>query len=456
MKSKRCFLTCSMVMAAVLAVGCGTEKEKSDSELDTDGDGIPDSVEGNVDTDGDGIPNYKDTDSDGDGIPDSIEKGKDGNSPVDTDGDGKPNYVDADSDGDGIPDTIEAGPDPEKPRDTDGDGTPDYMDSDSDNDGIPDSEEGTKDSDGDGIPDYIDDDPNPGADADVDGDADTDADADADADGDTDTDTDSDTDTDTDTDSDTDSDVDTDGDTDTDADADADVDADGDADIDADADTDAGADAGIDAGADADADGDVDASLYLAPGPIGTVSLKEGVTFGTLSPTIQVGQVVHSGTGRIAATSTTTVFQGVIEFIVPQTLPGFMTADNFTAKLNSLTATNGDGTTSFNMPILLYEMSDTAENDDVGPSDYNGFVGSPIATRYQQLPNMTHAVFDDIDVTAAIRHDLFPAAPDAGARIYQPPTPITAGFILLSPGQTGTRWVKFDHSKVHVDIWINP
>lgn len=37
---------------------------------DTDGDGIPDVVEGTGDIDGDGIPNYLDTDSDGDGVPD--------------------------------------------------------------------------------------------------------------------------------------------------------------------------------------------------------------------------------------------------------------------------------------------------------------------------------------------------------------------------------------------------
>jgi len=178
------------LMFSGLTLGCGGENEKGN--LDSDGDGIPDDVEGTGDMDGDGIPNYLDTDSDGDGIPDSIEKGKDGNNPVDTDGDGSPNYLDTDSDNDGINDMTEAGPDPTHPRDTDGDGIPDYMDTDSDGDGYPDSEEGCcRDSDGDGIPDYLDDDSHPGmdagadmdADADLDGDADTDTDADADADG---------------------------------------------------------------------------------------------------------------------------------------------------------------------------------------------------------------------------------------------------------------------------------
>ena len=44
--------------------------------------------------DGDGVPNYLDLDSDGDGIPDSVEGQKD------SDGDGIPNYLDLDSDGD--------------------------------------------------------------------------------------------------------------------------------------------------------------------------------------------------------------------------------------------------------------------------------------------------------------------------------------------------------------------
>jgi len=68
---------------------------------DTDGDGIPDSIEGSEDADGDGVPNNEDDDSDGDGIPDSIE-GYD-----DPDVDGTPNFLDDDSDGDGVSDALE-------------------------------------------------------------------------------------------------------------------------------------------------------------------------------------------------------------------------------------------------------------------------------------------------------------------------------------------------------------
>ncbi|HFD32363.1 MAG TPA: hypothetical protein ENJ28_06640 [Gammaproteobacteria bacterium] len=40
---------------------------------DSDGDGIPDDVEGTGDLDNDGIPNYLDLDSDGDGVPDEVD-----------------------------------------------------------------------------------------------------------------------------------------------------------------------------------------------------------------------------------------------------------------------------------------------------------------------------------------------------------------------------------------------
>jgi hypothetical protein len=61
-----------------------------------------------------------------------------------------------DSDGDGIPDAVEGRWDDGGARDTDGDGIPDYKDPDSDNDGLSDKAEGQDDWDKDGIPNYID------------------------------------------------------------------------------------------------------------------------------------------------------------------------------------------------------------------------------------------------------------------------------------------------------------
>ncbi len=115
--------------------GEGDPLDDGSEFLDTDGDGIPNYMEGFEDFDGDGAPNAFDWDSDGDGIPDGQEGAGD------SDGDGWPDFLDEDSDGDGIPDAEEAGDDPSNPVDTDQDGIPDFQDLDSDNDGIPDSED---------------------------------------------------------------------------------------------------------------------------------------------------------------------------------------------------------------------------------------------------------------------------------------------------------------------------
>ena len=57
---------------------------------DSDGDGIPNEIEGLRDLDGDGVPNFLDEDSDGDGWYDAEE------GTGDSDGDGIPNYLDPD------------------------------------------------------------------------------------------------------------------------------------------------------------------------------------------------------------------------------------------------------------------------------------------------------------------------------------------------------------------------
>ena len=108
------------------------------SDLDSDNDGILDSIEGDVDSDGDGIPDYLDLDSDNDGIPDNVEAQP-------TDSFLKANIAWADDDNDGLANQYDpdyAGSTPVAIPDTDNDGIPDYLDSDSDNDGYTDCEEG--------------------------------------------------------------------------------------------------------------------------------------------------------------------------------------------------------------------------------------------------------------------------------------------------------------------------
>ena len=85
---------------------------------DTDGDGIPDNVEGPGDIDGDGQLNYADLDSDGDSLLDADEFHEDPDWD-DLDGDGLLNCYDTDSDGDGLADDYETatGTDPYDPDD---------------------------------------------------------------------------------------------------------------------------------------------------------------------------------------------------------------------------------------------------------------------------------------------------------------------------------------------------
>ncbi len=159
-------------------------------DLDTDNDGIPDSIEGhdanangvadvlpaNADVDNDGLDNaydiivrpavgnatgsnaplqnsdgadnrdWRDTDDDNDGVPTLTEGGVGNNG----DGDLRPDYLDADDlDGDGVPDTSD--------QDDDGDGIPDLTEGngaiDSDGDGRADSRD--IDSDNDGLTDNV-------------------------------------------------------------------------------------------------------------------------------------------------------------------------------------------------------------------------------------------------------------------------------------------------------------
>ncbi len=151
-----------------------------------------------LDTDGDGIVNSLDLDSDNDGIPDIIEAGlsdSNGDGVVDTpadlasaaalpdsDNDRVSDFLDLDSDNDGIPDIVEAqttggyqlpkgqigdtGIDSAfgkglKPIDSDSDGLPDYLDLDSDGDKLSDSTEAALvlagiDIDADGLDKYVD------------------------------------------------------------------------------------------------------------------------------------------------------------------------------------------------------------------------------------------------------------------------------------------------------------
>lgn len=135
----------------------GTDFEKRD----TDGDGIDDMTETTyivggsptkIDTDQDGLIDALDLDSDGDGVPDAVE------GTADTDADTTANMRDADDDGDRIPTAMELdlAAKSSQADDADEDGKKNWLDTDADGDGKGDLFEGTGDDDEDGIPNFLD------------------------------------------------------------------------------------------------------------------------------------------------------------------------------------------------------------------------------------------------------------------------------------------------------------
>ncbi|MCW8998068.1 MAG: hypothetical protein OQK04_05080, partial [Kangiellaceae bacterium] len=182
----------------------------SDSiDPDDDNDGVDDSEDAfpldgteTTDTDGDGIGNNADNDDDGDGVDDASDAFPlDSSESVDSDGDGVGDNSDAfpndptettDSDGDGVGDNSDAFPnDATETTDTDGDGIGNNADTDDDGDGVDDASDAfpldsseSADSDGDGVGDNSDafpNDPTETTDTDNDGignNADTDDDGD--------------------------------------------------------------------------------------------------------------------------------------------------------------------------------------------------------------------------------------------------------------------------------------
>jgi len=100
------WLTTSAIGKIILSIGLGyliksfmsdtEEEDLSTFSMDTDGDGIVDTV--GMDTDGDGIVDTVSMDTDGDGIVDTVS--------MDTDGDGITDTVAVDIDGDGTVDAI--------------------------------------------------------------------------------------------------------------------------------------------------------------------------------------------------------------------------------------------------------------------------------------------------------------------------------------------------------------
>jgi hypothetical protein len=108
-----------------------------------------------------------------------------------------------------------------------------------------------------------------------------------------------------------------------------------------------------------------------------------------------------------------------------------MTSNNFTARLNGLTATDSWGTGSLN--VYLYDMGDGTEDGNLYYNDFNSTQGALITSSAHVIGG-TPAKFDNVDVTEALRNDLFGGGPAD-----------FSGFILLCPDAPAPeRHVKFN------------
>ena len=136
-----------------------------------------------------------------------------------------------------------------------------------------------------------------------------------------------------------------------------------------------------------------------------------------------IGYYVYDGLG------------GALEFNLQggtTTLPTVnMTANNFAARLGGLTVTISTG--AGKMGVGLYDMADTTEDGVINFGDFTVLLGSSIAKRTHNFSGAP-ADFNNIDVTAAVRNDLFGAGQTN-----------ISGFILMPTNLSGQlKGVKYD------------
>ena len=120
-----------------------------------------------------------------------------------------------------------------------------------------------------------------------------------------------------------------------------------------------------------------------------------------------------------------------------------MTANNFTARLGGLTVTYSSATGAMNaLDVDLFDMGDGTEDGVLDVYDFNSTLGSRIAKRTHNFGGAP-ADFDDIDVTDAVRNDLF----GAGQTNF-------SGFILKPNVNAQEKWVIYDRDTP--TLTINP
>ena len=132
--------------------------------------------------------------------------------------------------------------------------------------------------------------------------------------------------------------------------------------------------------------------------------------------------------------------QGAMEFDLGA-VPATFTSENFTAKLGGVNVNSSFliyQTGAIN--VDLYDMGDATENGDVTYADFNSTRGDRIERRANDFTSIK-AEFNEIDVTCAVRRDLF----GDGQTDY-------SGFILKSPDAEFVQGVWYDAAAPRLTI----
>ena len=210
--------------------------------------------------------------------------------------------------------------------------------------------------------------------------------------------------------------------------------------------------------------GAASAQIVLPPADTGTPGTRityvsyTGNIFGPYGPTS--GSFTNLAVGKISTWTVTYYYpypnpfyinffydgQGAIEFDLGATaFPTTMTSKNFTARLNGLNvSTSSQYNNSGPINVDLFDMGDGTEDGNVYRNDFNSTRCNRIERRTHMFSPMgTHADFNNIDVTCALRNDLF----GAGAGNY-------SGFILKSPDAAYSEWIVYDPATP--TLMINP
>ncbi len=203
------------------------------------------------------------------------------------------------------------------------------------------------------------------------------------------------------------------------------------------------------------------AQLVLAPPQVsGTVAFRTGYEPGSgpFSSTVVDSNTLRVGSADyfFSATWTNTQLKGIIELDADQTQDGgvfptqWMTTYNWTAQLNGLAIT-AVAYSGYNYSLFLHNLDDPFEDAVLTTTEYMGYIDPSFHTLFNIIPP-PGTVYDNIDVTELLRHDLFGAG--SGDE--------TTGFVMRMneprnrKNSRTDRSVHFNRSLPHIVVNVPP